>query len=172
VGSGDVREGDLAAYVERLLPGWGACLVMACLIAMISIAYGSAFGAGLGWILFVGLAALGGLLAYRTAPVIAVAEEGLRAGGACLPWACLGQVSSLDREAMRSARGPGGDARNFIVLRPWAAAGGVLVEVQDPLDPHPYWLVSTRRPHALIHAISSARMNVASDRFPRTDQAG
>jgi hypothetical protein len=161
-----------ASYVERLLPGWGACLVMVSVVAMISIAYGAAFGAGLGWTLFIGLAAGTGLLAYRTAPVIAVTEEGLRAGGAYLPWAFVGQVQSLDRDAMRSARGPGGDARNFIVLRPWAAAGGVLVEVQDNLDPHPAWLVSTRRPQSLVRAIWSTREFVRSDRFPHADQAG
>lgn len=140
-------------YAERLLPGWGACIVIAALMAMISVAYGAAFGPVLGWALFTGLVILGSFAIYRTSPAIAVTDEGLRAQGATLPWTCIGHVQALDRAQMRAARGPAGDARTYLVLRPWAAAGGVLVQVDDPADPHPAWLISSRNPNALAGAI-------------------
>lgn len=145
----------IAGYAERLLPGWGACLVGIALVAMISIAYGAAFSANLGWSLFAALAVLGAFLAYGMAPSLIVDHEGIRAGGAFLPRACIGEVQVLDREQLRIARGPGGDARNFVVLRSWAAPGGVQVRVEDPQDPHPAWLLSSRRPGALARAIES-----------------
>ena len=147
---------ETAAYVERLVPGWGASLVMVALIAMIAIAYGAAFGAGLGWALFVAIAGIAALLAYRTAPRIEVTAQGLQAAGALLPWAHLGSVIPLDAAGMREARGLKADARRYLVLRPWAASGGVLVEVRDPQDPHPAWLLSSRQPIDLAAAITAA----------------
>ena len=143
-------------YAERLVPGWGACLVTIGLIAMISIAYGVAFGASLGWALFSGLSIIAALIAFLAAPRIAVTPEGLCAGPARLPWGCVGSVVALDRNGMRQARGAGADARTYLVLRPWAAPGGVLVEVRDPQDPHPAWLITSRRPNALADAIALA----------------
>lgn len=145
-----------ASYAERLVPGLAACLVIAGLIAMISIAYGAAFGSSLGWALFLGLSITLTLFAYFAAPRIAVTPEGLCAGAARLPWECVGSVVVLDRDGMRRARGAGADARTYLVLRPWAAPGGILVDVQDPQDPHPAWLITSRRPIALADAIASA----------------
>lgn len=149
-----VTEAD-AGYVERLVPGWRASTVILGLISMISIAYGAAFGAGLGWGVFAGLSILIGFVVYRTAPAITVGPAGLRAGAALLPWACVGDVRELDRDALRLLRGPAGDARTYLVLRPWAASGGIRVEVVDPQDPHPVWLISSRHPKALARAIAS-----------------
>jgi len=52
--------------------------------------------------------------------------------------------------------GPELDARAYLCLRGWIAAG-VRVPVLDPRDPAPYWLVSSRRPAELAEALRLAR---------------
>jgi hypothetical protein len=64
----------------------------------------------------------------------------------------LGTPEALDVAAMRHELGPGLDARAYVCLRAWARTG-VRVALNDPDDPTPYWLVSTRRPELLVQAL-------------------
>jgi hypothetical protein len=52
-------------------------------------------------------------------------------------------------------RGPSSDARLFVALRPWSASSGVLLELNDPLDPHPAWLFSSRHPARVVAAVTA-----------------
>ena len=47
------------------------------------------------------------------------------------------------------------DARAYLLLRPYLSRA-VMVPVDDPADPTPYWLVSTRRPDELVAALDAA----------------
>ncbi|PYG02039.1 Protein of unknown function [Georgenia satyanarayanai] len=67
----------------------------------------------------------------------------------------LGRTEVLDAEAMVAAMGPQADARAFLCQRPWVRRG-VRVEVVDPRDPAPYWLVASRRPTELAAALGRA----------------
>ncbi len=75
--------------------------------------------------------------------------------GARLPCAAVGAAATLDRESLRHTRGAGADARAFTRIRSYVPTA-VKVEVNDPRDPTPYWLVSTRRPDALIASLVTA----------------
>lgn len=92
------------------------------------------------------LAALA-LVSYGSAR-ITVDGDVLRAGRAHIPLDHLGAVSALDAETMRRLAGVDADARAFLLLRPYLKRG-VRVDVTDPTDPAPYWLLSTRRPDEL-----------------------
>jgi hypothetical protein len=144
-----------ALHRERLLPGWGPWVVAAGLVAMISVAYGAALGgrSGLAVALVAGL--LVTALLVGTSPVIRVDESGLCAGRARLPRACVSGASVLDREALVALRAPGADARAFTLLRPWATSRAVLVSLDDPDDPHPAWIVSSRHPDRLVAALTA-----------------
>ena len=48
------------------------------------------------------------------------------------------------------------DARAYLLLRPYLKRG-VRVDITDPADPAPYWLVSSRRPDALVSALEATR---------------
>jgi hypothetical protein len=48
--------------------------------------------------------------------------------------------------------GPEADARAYLLLRPYLKRA-VKVEITDPADPAPYWLVGTRRPDQLASAL-------------------
>jgi hypothetical protein len=89
-------------------------------------------------------------------PRVEVAEGHLRAGRARIPLSYVGEVTALDAAAMRRRAGVEADARAYLLLRPYLKRG-VHVEVTDPADPTPYWLVSCRRPERVVAAVAAAR---------------
>ena len=64
-------------------------------------------------------------------------------------------MAVLDAEDMRRQAGVDADARAHLVLRPYVKRG-VRIEIVDPADPTPYWLVSMRRPERLVEALVAA----------------
>ncbi|MBD5787679.1 DUF3093 domain-containing protein [Cellulosimicrobium terreum] len=141
-------------FRERVLPGpggWAAALGFAVVlgIALWPASAPLAIAVGL-------LALVAGVVALAlTSPVVEVADGTFRAGRAHLPVELLSTVTTLDADAMRVQLGPRLDARAYVCLRAWARTG-VHVLLDDPLDPTPYWLVSTRRPEALADALRVA----------------
>ncbi|MGI8646147.1 MAG: DUF3093 domain-containing protein [Nocardioides sp.] len=97
-----------------------------------------------------------GLWSYGAARV-QVRDGELRAGAAHIDVRHLGSVTALDAEAARRVAGPEADARAYLLLRPYLKRA-VRVEVVDPADPTPYWLVGTRRPDRLVTALTSLRI--------------
>jgi len=95
-----------------------------------------------------------GLVLVRTSPRVRVDGEGLRAGRASLPWSAVGEVTELDRTRMRTELGVGLNALAYLCIRGWIP-GGVKVTVADESDPTPYWLVSSRSPHALAQSLTA-----------------
>jgi hypothetical protein len=94
-------------------------------------------------------------LAYGSARV-EVRDGELRAGRARLPVEHVGRVEALDGDQMRRQAGVDADARAYLLLRPYLKRG-VRVDLTDPADPTPYWLVSSRRPTELAAALETAR---------------
>jgi hypothetical protein len=97
----------------------------------------------------------GGLLAYGRATV-AVEDGAFVAGRARLPLWAVGRVDVLPAVEAQAARGPGADPRAYLLIRGYVGPM-VRVGVDDPADPVPYWLVSTRRPQQLAAALEAAR---------------
>lgn len=91
--------------------------------------------------------------------------DGLRVGRAHLTPEHLGDVQALAPAACRTLLGPGADARAWLHVRPYIATA-VRVEVTDPADPTPYWVVSTRNPERLATALGGS---VAPPADPGTD---
>ncbi|WP_072042026.1 DUF3093 domain-containing protein [Nigerium massiliense] len=88
--------------------------------------------------------------------LVIVDERGLTVGRSLLEWEYLGEPQALDRLASQDRQGPLADARAFVVARPYIPEA-VEVPVRDAADPHPYWLVSTRRPQQLLAALTRGR---------------
>jgi hypothetical protein len=146
-----------AGYHERLWPSagvWLAALGLAAGCGLVTLPF-STFGAVLtGLIVAVVLLAL---MIMGTAAV-AVRDGMLAAGRARAPLTALGAVQELDPAAMRAARGRELDARAYLCLRGWLSSG-VRVEITDPADPTPYWLVSSRNPGALAAALQAGSVS-------------
>ncbi|WP_125777767.1 DUF3093 domain-containing protein [Antribacter gilvus] len=142
-------------FRERLLPGPGGWLGTVGLGAIAAIALWPVDHL-LGGIAGIAVCVACVVALALTSPVVEVADGELRAGSARVPVRLLGDPVPLDVEAMRHELGPGLDGRAYVCLRAWARTG-VKVALDDPSDPAPYWLVSTRRPDRLVAAISGAR---------------
>ncbi|MFS3129613.1 DUF3093 domain-containing protein [Nocardioides sp. Bht2] len=95
----------------------------------------------------------GGLLSYGSAR-IELTDSELVAGRAHIARKHLGTATPLDADQAHRAAGVDADARAFLVLRPYLKRA-VRVEITDPADPTPYWLISTRHPKRLARALNS-----------------
>lgn len=81
-------------------------------------------------------------------------EQGvLHAGRAQIPVALLADPVPLDREQTRLLAGRDANAHAYLLLRPYLKRA-VRVTVTDPMDPAPYWMISTRHPEELAAAIA------------------
>lgn len=86
---------------------------------------------------------------------VTVADGVFTAGRAQVPVGLLTDPVALDEDATRAAVGREADARAYLLLRPYVRRS-VRIQVVDPADPTPYWLVSTRHPRRLVAALEAA----------------
>lgn len=145
---------DEARYVERLWPSVGVWLLipMISLVAVVALLpVGRVVGVVGGVLIAAALAAV----AVLSTPVVGVLDGELVAGRARVPVTLLGATTVARGEQARQQRGPGLDARAYLLIRGWIDPV-LRVELADPQDPTPYWLVSTRRPEQLAQALTAA----------------
>jgi len=90
--------------------------------------------------------------ALGASPVVEVDATTFRAGSARIEGRFLSGVEVLDRDGVRRALGVDADARAWVCHRAYAQ-GAVRVQLDDPRDPTPYWLVSSQRPAELAAAL-------------------
>ena len=142
------------AYAERLsvpLRWWVQGVMLLATFWLAFIVSMPAYAAWLATAVLL-LLLVGFLLSYG-APRVEVSSGTFRAGRARIEPEHLGAVTALDRDATRLAAGRDADARAYLLLRPYVHRA-VKVAIEDPADPTPYWLVSTRRPDQLAAALS------------------
>ncbi|GAA1912913.1 DUF3093 domain-containing protein [Nocardioides marmoribigeumensis] len=96
---------------------------------------------------------VGVFLSYGGA-IVEVRQGVLYAGRAHIPLSLLADPQALDGDEVRLALGVDADARAYLVVRPYIRRG-VIVRVDDPADPTPYWLVSSRHPRTLAAALAA-----------------
>jgi hypothetical protein len=68
----------------------------------------------------------------------------------------VGDTEAFSGDEARLERGQRLDARAWLLIRGWVDPV-VRVQLVDERDPTPYWLISTRRPAAVIEAIAKAK---------------
>jgi hypothetical protein len=110
-------------------------------------------------------------LFVRSAVRIVVDDASIRVGRALIEHRYIAAAQALDADQTRRRAGVEADARAHLVLRPYVRTA-VEITLDDPADPVPYWLVSTRRPEALAAALGAAPATTPrSDASARTDEA-
>lgn len=87
---------------------------------------------------------------------VEVIDGKLRAGRAEIDVQLLGNIQALDDQELRLAIGRHLDARAFLSTSGWVKRG-VKIMLNDPNDPTPYWVVSSRKPALLAEAINEAK---------------
>jgi hypothetical protein len=83
-----------------------------------------------------------------------VSETELWVGAAHLPVSAISRSAEVPRSAKSAALGRQLDPAAFVVHRAWVGPM-VLVVLDDPDDPTPYWLVSSRHPDRVLSALRS-----------------
>jgi hypothetical protein len=146
-----------ASYEERLhapLAWWLIGLVFVVTVWWVFIL---ATPQWLAWLAAgIALTSAAGLVGHYGAARVAVTDGQLRAGRAHIPLELCGAVEVLDADLTRQAGGAEADARAYLLLRPYIATA-VRVAIDDPNDPVPYWLISSRRPERLAAAVRAGR---------------
>jgi hypothetical protein len=87
-----------------------------------------------------------------TTPSVDVDDALFTAGRARLPRTAIADATPFTGQEATAERGTHLDARAWLLLRGWIP-GVVKVQLDDPSDPTPYWLVSTRHPSELAAAL-------------------
>lgn len=146
-------------YSERLhVPWWWLVVgfVIAGSMAVAVLAYvRPAAGITFSVLFMVGLFLL--VFAYSRTRLAVDSGTGLRAGRYTLETTYIAGATALEGDAARRALGPEADHQAFLFTRPFLGSL-VRVDLADPADPHPYWLISTRRPHELVAALDRVKV--------------
>lgn len=144
-------------YAERLTVPLRWWVQGTMLVASLWLAVLAATPEVVAWsVTAVALALLVALLGTYGSPEVSVDGHTLRAGRAHIPLEHVGAATALDADGVRRQAGVDADARAYLLLRPYLKRG-VRVEISDPADPTPYWLISCRRPDALVSALEATR---------------
>jgi hypothetical protein len=142
-----VSNGTVPRYRERLWPApwlYLACSLVIPASLLVFLPINFLVGVGTAVVLYCGSV---GLL-FLASPVIEVADGRLRAGRATLPLEAIADTETARGERARLERGQRLDARAWLLIRGWIDPV-IKVELADPGDPTPYWLLSTRNPERL-----------------------
>jgi hypothetical protein len=142
---------NVRTYRERLWPApWvfiaTALVIPASLLVFLPISL--PVGVAVALVLY---GAVVGVLLLTTA-TIEVTESDFRAGRARMPRSVIARAQPFEGAEATAERGVRLDARAWLLLRGWIP-GVVRVELDDPQDPTPYWLVASRHPEELAAAL-------------------
>lgn len=146
---------DPRSYDERWVPPvwvWVATLSVALVIAATLHSGADGARAVVPYAVVLPLAVVG--LALSSRGRVRVVDGVLMVPGARIDLDQLGGIRPLDAEDTRRLRGPLAQPRAFVSTRPWLATA-VQVQLEDPDDDTPYWLVGTRDPAALVAALTA-----------------
>jgi hypothetical protein len=151
-------------YAERLTVPWWLWLPGLGLAALLAAEIWMGSGGVRAWLPFAVLLPLAAAGLWWLGRIqVRVVDGELHVDDAHLPVRFIADAVPLDTAGRREVLGVGADPLAFVVQRPWVG-GAVQVLLDDPADPTPYWVVSSRRPEALAAALLQARDAAAANR--------
>lgn len=134
--------------IQRLRPPMSWWVISAVFVVSAWVAVGFYLGTLAGVLAAVSVTVLVTLFLTGSTLRVQVDGDGFAAAGNRIEWRWVSEVIVHDRESTRRRLGPGADPRAHLITRPWATESVELV-LDDPADPHPYWLVSAADAEAL-----------------------
>lgn len=146
-------------YRERLFVPWWWWLLGLGASALLATEVNMGVRALPDWLPYSVLAAVAaGVLMWLSRTEIKVIDNGsdreLWAGEAHLPMSVVTRSAEIPRTAKSAALGRQLDPAAFVLHRSWIGSL-ILLVLEDPDDPTPYWLVSCRRPDRVLAALRS-----------------
>ncbi|MGE2727930.1 DUF3093 domain-containing protein [Mycolicibacterium vaccae] len=144
-------------YRERLRVPWWWWPPAMVVAALIAVVFQRGIPALPYWVAFAVLAAVAAVtLVWLGRFEVRVVESGgenqLWAGAAHLPVSVMARTAEVPKSAKSAALGRQLDPAAYVVHRAWVGPM-VLVVLDDPDDPTPYWLVSSRHPDRVLAAL-------------------
>lgn len=138
-------------YRERVRPNFGTFIAVATLlpaVTLVSEPFDYRIGIAVGLILVMSIwAAL-----FFLAPVIQVGSSHLTVARAKIPRNLLGNIEEIAKDQIFSERGPKLDPAAHKVFQ-GTVKTAIKITVNDPNDPTPYWIISTRKPAQLAEVL-------------------
>ncbi|SNT32772.1 Protein of unknown function [Asanoa hainanensis] len=142
-------------YAERLRLPWWLWLCGLAVAVLLALELWMGAGGLRAWVPFVVLIPLAVLGLWRAGRIRVAVEDGeLTVDDAHIPLSFVTDAVPVDAAGKRELLGVGSHELAFVVQRPWVS-GAVQVVIDDPADPTPYWLVSSRDPVKLAAAITA-----------------
>ena len=109
------------------------------------------------WLPFVILVPLSCVIVWSLGRgVLEISDGEVRIRGAHLPLEYISGAVALDTRTLRRVVGREGDPAAFVSIRPWIGPG-VQLWLDDPDDPAPYWVISSRHPQQVVELIRPSR---------------
>ena len=144
---------DEDAYRERLWPApWvflsTALVIPASLLVFLPISIPAGIVAAI--VLYSAIV----IVLLATTATIEVTPTQLRAGKARIERRFISGATAFTGADATAERGVKLDARAWLLVRGWVP-DLVRVELNDPEDPTPYWLVASRKPEELAKALAA-----------------
>jgi hypothetical protein len=151
----------VSGYSERLSVPWWSWPLLLGVAALLAAEVGLGAPGLRTWVPYAVLLPLTAVGLWWAGRIrVAVSGGELRVDDARLPARFVADAIPLDAAGKRELLGVGADPLGFVVQRPWLS-GAVQVLLDDPADPTPYWVVSSRHPDRLAAALLSARDTVS-----------
>lgn len=139
-------------YRERVLPGISYYLA-SLLPAVGAYFIALPFGTTLALVIGISLLVLLYLLSWSLASVIEISATELAVGSVRIPRKVISKVSEVPISAVFAERSTNLDSRAFTKFK-IGVKGLVKIELQDPADPTPYWLIATRNPDLVTQLLN------------------
>jgi hypothetical protein len=124
-------------------PFWLISFIYFLFLSLV-VAVWAAIGNQPAFITWVVLTVLIVLITLKATLVIEIDERELRAGPAHIELKYLGKATALDSKEMGRLRTRDADPASYLIFRFWRSTG-VKVELNDPRDQTPYWLITSKR---------------------------
>ncbi len=128
-------------------PLWVLAFIYFMFLSLV-IAIWAALGNASALIALIAATALIFFIAIAARSQIVLTDTELILGKAHIERKYLGEITILDRDAMRLIRTRDADPAAFLAIKFWISTG-VKIAINDDRDPTPYWLVSTRKAEEL-----------------------
>ena len=138
------KTSNLAPYSERVIPGLSfffATLFVPTALYLIVLAFDDFWAL----VTFVSTEVAIASLGIFAAPTLKLNKESLSIGKVLIPTKYVKSVTVIETNAQQSEKGPKLHPAAYIRFQV-AVKGLLKIELNDPADPTPYWLISSRHP--------------------------
>jgi hypothetical protein len=124
-------------------PIWVLAFIYFLLLSLV-IAIWAAFGSLLTIYTFIIATVALIYIAFKMRSIISITTEELRVNNAHIDVKYLGKATVLDAAAMRLLRTRDANPAAYLAIKFWTPTG-IKIELKDPRDPTPYWLITSKR---------------------------